>query len=291
MKRSQKMIRAARRPCQSLTLCICFLVLSPWAAPTQDCRDCDCYHFPISKNCETCCGLELGTITGFSKSKLELTTSHVEGKPIIRSFSLTAQTKMNADLKIGAFATVYYHREDDVARGVDLTEAVDGLIKPGDESDPSLPGVCKGQPSPNSLRIYAGNSVIWNDTNDVGILSVGGTRVLGVRRTINGLAVYATFFEKGGRIGAQVVDNRIYFDPAGTFQLRKPDAHTLVIADSATGAIFEIRFLNPHSVKMKGQYFTPSGMLLNITDNGMSLGRLQVGVLCAEDVGSMLGVR
>jgi len=156
---------------------IAFWVLL-FASPTnaQQCSDCDCYHFPIPKKCETCCGVSTGKIASVTNSSVVITENGTTGDTPTtkKTFILKPDTKKNGILREGAPATVYYRKEGNVAAQVDLIESIQGLLIPGEEPDPPMPNSCYmfHTVPPDALRIYLGGNAGFTTGDQVAVLTV-----------------------------------------------------------------------------------------------------------------------
>jgi hypothetical protein len=234
--------------------------LLAFTANAQKPADCDCYHFPISTQCERRCGMTSGKITEVTNSTMvvtekQSTSDNVSAK---KTFKLGPATKKNGVLKQGAPVTVYYRREGNVAEQVDLVEALKGLLVPGDEPDPPLPTSCQAPVPPNALRVYLGGSSAGYSTSDeITVLTVKGNDILDVRRTSKGLAINAKTFSEDGKIIAEIVDNQFYINPNNFFRMDKPDSHSILVYDLRGRKVLDIRYINPHSVRVTGIFQVP----------------------------------
>ncbi len=245
-------------------------------ANAQQCPDCDCYHFPIPKKCENCCGVANGKITSVTNSSVVITEkeSASDGVTAKKSFVLKPDTKKNAVLKEGAPATVYYRRQGNVATQIDLVEALKGLLVPADEPDPPLPESCyRVHPvPPDALRVYLGGNAGYTTSDQVTVLSVRGTDLLDLRRTPNGLAINAKTFSEDGKIIAEIIDNRFYINPNNFFRMEKPDSHSIIVYDTHDRKVLDVRYVNSHSVKVLGIFQVPGTLPVIIDEYQLSFG-------------------
>lgn len=191
-----------------------------------------------------------------------------------RTFAVRAKTRKNGVLREGASVTVYYRRQGDVAEQIDLTEALKGLLVPGDRPNLPLPSSCSRiQPlPPNALRIYLGGNAEISTAEHVTVLNVRGIEVLALRRTSNGLAINAKTFSEDGKIVAEIIDNQFYVNPNNFFRMDKPDSHSLVVYDGRDRKVLDIKYLNPHSVSILGIFRVPGALPLTIGETELSLG-------------------
>jgi hypothetical protein len=244
-----------------------------WA---QQCSDCDCNHFPIEKKCEKCCGFTSGKITSLTNSSVVISEKEPTNDSVVvkKTFALTPDTKKNAALKEGAQATVYYHKEGNVATKVDLAEELNGLLVPSDEPDPPLPSSCSRlRPVPlDALRVYLGGNAGFTTSDEITVLNVKGIDLLYLRKTSKGLAVRAKTFSEDGKVIAEIVDSRFYVNPNNSFRMEKPDNHSIVVYDLQDRKVMDIRYINSHSVRVLGIFQVPGAPALIVDENQLSFG-------------------
>jgi hypothetical protein len=263
------------------------------AANAQKSAACDCYHFPISTKCEHLCGMASGKIAEVTNSTVvvekQSTSDSVSAK---KTFKLGPATKKNGVLKQGAPVTVYYRREGDVAEQVDLVEALKGLLVPGNEPDPPLPPSCDKPPSPNALRVYLGGSSVGYSTSDeITVLRVKGDELLGIRRISKGLAISAKTFSEDGKIIADIVDNRFYINPNNSFRMDKPDSHSIRVYDLQDRKVLDVRYINPHSVKVLGIFKVPGSQGITIGEDETLLPGTRLREGCFIDVQTLIDIQ
>ncbi|MGB2632906.1 MAG: hypothetical protein WAM58_03110 [Candidatus Acidiferrum sp.] len=237
-------------------------------AQQQQCTDCDCNHFPIAKECKKCCGVASGKITSVTNSSVVINENAGE-----KAFALTLGTKKNADLKEGAQATVYYHKEGDVATRIDLIDRLSGLLIPGHETDPPVPAICSKFPiPPGALKLYFGEgSLGYTMSDEVTVLTIKGQDLLSLRRTDKGLAINAKTFSDDGNIIAEIVDNRFYINPNNFFRMDRPNNHSLIVYDLHDRKVLDIDYVNPHSVKVLGIFQVPGVPPIIFGNGGLSV--------------------
>lgn len=266
------------------------LLISGNSMAQQKCPQCDCNHIPIEKKCEDCCGIASGEITSVTNSKVELSErlSTSESVAVKKTFALTPGTKRNAALKEGAQATVYYHRDGNVATKVDLVERLSGLLIPSNKPDPPLPNSCGPDPVPvDALRVYAGSNVGISTSREITVLSVKGVDLIDLRRTPNGIAISARTFGEDGKIVAQIVDNQFYVNPSNFFRLDRPNNHSLSVYDVRGTKVVDITYINPHSVVILGVFRVPDAPPVVVNENEIVLGGFRFTEGCFVNVRTM----
>ena len=261
------------------------------ALSAQDCSDCDCYHFPIPQKCEKCCGKATGKIVSVTNSTVELAEkgSTSDAVTVKKTFALKPDTKKNAPLKEGASATVYYRKDSNLATQINVVDALQGLLRPGDEPDPEGLPSC-AVPPPGALKVFLGKSAAWSSADEITVLRIKGTDVLSLVRTPNGMAIQAKTFSEDGRLVAEIADNRFYVNPANFFLMNRPDAHSLVVYDKQGREVINIRYLNHHSVKILGIFQVPGSLRVVVTQDEMLIGSNQLIGACAGELPGLLDI-
>lgn len=256
----------------------------------QPCDKCDCIHPPVPPKCEKCCGVATGKITSVTDTGVVLTRPTQGGKSVEQAFALDKNTTRNASLKKGAEATVYFAREKGIAKRVDLTEALEGLLQPTNEPDP--PDACpRLPPPPESMKIFLGNtSATWTTGDQTAALRFGKQEVLSVRRTAKGMAVSAAVFSADGRAVAQIIDNHFYINPNNSFRSERSDPSSLVVYDQKAQEVLRIRYLNPLSVKITGIFYSPKGQLILVKEDEILINRNTFRHICGGNVQTLFAV-
>src|ERR1700751_397843 len=110
-------------------------------------------------------------------------------------------------------------------------------------------------------------------TTQANVLVMRGEDVLSVRRVSNGLAVFAKVASDDGRVVAEIVDNRFYINPNNFLRMDQPDSHSLVVYDQKGNKVLDIKYLNPRSVRILGEFRAPGAVPLFITSDQLRIGR------------------
>lgn len=173
-----------------------------------------------------------------------------------------------------------------LAGQIDLLEGLK-LLLPAAEADPPLPRLCGVVPQ-DALRVYLGGSAAWTSGDDLRVIEIKGTDVLRLRRTFSGVAILAKVFSEDGRIVAQIVDNRFYVNPDNFFRMDMPDSHSLVVYDSHQRKVLDVRYLNPHSVKVLGIFQARGALPVVVDENQILIGGLEMTGICASNSGGSL---
>ena len=255
------------------------LLLLATNAYSQQCSDCDCYHFPIPVKCESCCEAAFGKIASVTNSNIVLDQKEPNGNVVQKTFRLKPDTKKNAELKKGASATVYYHKDGGVVERVDLVEALHSSLLPGNDPDPLPPRVCASVPS-NALKIFLGDSLVYTSGDEVTVLQIKGEDVLSLRRTTSGLAIVAKVFSEDGKIVGEIIDNRLYVNPKNFFRIDRPDSHSLVVYDLHQRQVLGVNYINPHSMRVIGIFQLPGRAPVIATENEFLIGRSHFSQSC-----------
>lgn len=130
----------------------------------------------------------------------------------------------------------------------------------------------------------------WTSHDDLVVLKIKGIDVLGVRRTSNGLAIFATVFSEDGKIVAQIIDNRFYVNPNNFFKMERPNAHSLVVYDLQEKKVLDVSYINSHSVKVSGTFHVSGGLPVVVDQNQLLIGGNSISDSCFEDVRVVISV-
>jgi hypothetical protein len=266
-----------------IALLVCSMLLLVGTAGAQECKDCDCNHFPIEKKCEKCCGYESGKIISVTNSSVVISgKSTGDTETVKKTFALTPNTTKNAALREGALATVFYHKEGNVATNVELIAELSGLLVPSDGPDPTLPGSCSrlGPIPSDALRVYLGGNVAYTSSDAVTVLDVKGTDLIDLRRISKGISINAKTFSEDGKLVAEIVDNRFFVNPSNFFRLERPDSHSLVVYDLQNRKVMDIRYINSHSVRVLGIFRVPGAPPLIVDESELSFAGIHIDGSC-----------
>ncbi len=271
----------------AIAISISLLVLSQLSLSQEECKKCDCNHFPVAPECERCCRFQTGVISSVSESSLVLSTKDVAGKANEQTFALDPDTKKNAPLKPGASATVFYRTGRRAADRVDLTEALEGLLKPGHQPDPS--NIC-GQLPQEAIKVFLGSNLTWTMGNRMVGLDIGGEELLAMHRTENGIALSAKIYDQGGLIIAQLVDNRFFINRKNAFRIERENPSSLVVYDLQAHEVLRVVYLNQYSIKVTGIFNGPNRQTVIVSDDGMRIGGSFLSGNCIGGFGTAIKV-
>ena len=143
-----------------------------------------------------------------------------------------------------------------------------GLLVPANDLAP--PTRCPPGP-PDALNVFFGSSVSWATMFPLRVVNIGGENLLVVNKTADGLAVSAKIFSEDTRIVAEIIDNEFHINPNNYFRRDRPDKHTLIVFDQRGRQVFNIRFLNPSTIKVSGIFYYPSSRPVIIADDHTTL--------------------
>jgi len=180
-----------------------------------------------------------------------------------------------------------FSRKGQIAAQINLLDQLQGLLVPGDEPNPPTP--C---PVPTSaLRVYLGASVGWTSSNEATVLTIAEHPVLSVRRTSTGLAILAKVISDDGKIVAEIVDNRFYVNPNNFFSIEQPDRHSLVVYDERGTKALDIKYLNPLSVRVLGEFRFPGASPVIIAPDELKMGGTTMVGGCVGNSPSLIVVQ
>lgn len=253
---------------------LALFVFTPLRVWPTDCPKCDCSHFPINdSDCVKCCFAQKGIVTDSTGTSLTIAPISGDRKQPPKIFQIRRSTKINGQLQRGAPVTIYYHMIDgqDTATRVDGIGYIHGSLAPADL--PSPPDTCeeirevfkrRGMPVPppvpaDAMRIFLGNSEAYSAEQRLVFLTIGGDEVLVLQKTESGMSVSAKVRGPDGQLEAQIVDNEFFINPRNSFRMQGAGSNSLVLFSPQNQRILDIEFLNPHVIKILGNFFGPRG--------------------------------
>jgi hypothetical protein len=248
------------------------IAIIPAVTGAQECKKCDCYHFPIPDSCGKCCAFASGTISSVTDKSLALSPDRPSDEKV-RVFDLGPTVRNRDTLKKGAQATVFYHpdKERSIATRVDVLDTLQGLLVPANEPDPSNP--CPFPIPRASFKVFLGSSVGFTSKPPLIALTMKGEDVLVMRRVERGMAVSAKVLSPDGRVVAQLVDNRFFINPDNFFKVERPDEHSLIVYGRDGEKALDVRFLNPTSVRVLGAFHYPGAHSVIVEPDTIHIGR------------------
>lgn len=132
-----------------------------------------------------------------------------------------------------------------------------------------------------ALKIYLGrNAIAYTPTLPRVIIEIGGQQILTVDRAADGLVISNLYlFDDRG-------DTIVHFDSDGFrvsagVRTERPDRHTLIVYDRTGVEVFNIQFLNPKAMYVRG-IFRRSGSNATITDGGITMTPKNEGTMAAS---------
>jgi len=159
----------------------------------------------------------------------------------------------------------------------ELRTQLTGELLPAAEPEPTNP--CPDVP-PNAFKIFMGNSASWTTNTAHTILRIGTEDVISIRRTNRGLALSCKVFSRDGRIVSRIRDNIFDVNPNNYFRLERRDRHSLVVYDQADRQVLSVRFLNPSTMYLLGDYQVPGHPVVVIGPEETRIGGVTLSRNC-----------
>ncbi len=138
-----------------------------------------------------------------------------------------------------------------------LIPVTTGELLPADQPDP--PNICKDPIPDNALKVFLGAAVLYTQGTSVDAVVVGAEPVVSLERSSNGtLLINATVRSPDGRIIAQVVSGKFFINPNNYYRAES-DKSTLTVYDQQGHIALKVRYLNPLSVLVMGNFIGKTG--------------------------------
>ena len=152
-------------------------------------------------------------------------------------------------------------------------DALSGLLTPADEPSPPLPASCPSALPATAIRVLLGSNAVLLLTRDhLTIMQSGGEELMSVSKETNGLAVSLKVLGQDRTVIAELRKNAFTIHPDHGVRRDPLDAHHLVVHDKFHHEVLNLSYLNSYAVKISGEFYTPSGTRVMISDKDMRVG-------------------
>lgn len=150
-----------------------------------------------------------------------------------------------------------------------------GWLIPANE--PTPPNACSnfGPVPDDALLIVVGSEAVWTRAKHRPILAIGGHNMLSFTRENNGIALDADFFANTGdlvaRIESTTTPNEFHLVPPEYSYSKRLDRSSLEVYDRQGNSLFDVRYVNPHTLSIKGTFYSrePGKVQIVITNDAM----------------------
>ena len=116
------------------------------------------------------------------------------------------------------------------------------------------------------------NAVLLITRAHMTIMQSGGEDLMSVSKETNGLAVSLQVFGQDRTVIAELRKNTFTINPDHGVRRDPADAHHLVVYDKFHHEVLNLSYLNPSTVKISGEFYTPSGTKVLVSDKDMRVG-------------------
>lgn len=167
-----------------------------------------------------------------------------------------------------------------------------GVLSAANDADPPLPN-CSAPPG--FFRIYAGGGMYAIKSGfapDTGLVSIGGVEPIRLTQlSPNKVEISGDIYGNNGEI-AYIRDNHFEVNSNVGFRPKKsPDKHTLIVYDDWHRAVLDIRFLNPHAIRLRGIFLLPGHAPVTIDDQKIQMaGGASIAAACVVGAGTAIGL-
>jgi hypothetical protein len=152
----------------------------------------------------------------------------------------------------------------------DSTPVRTGALVPGDRPSPNAPTTRNRPQIPESaMRVFIGSSLIWTETREFPrvIIRQGQEDMLTIEKADGGFVVSAKVFNKDGKIVCQITNNRFDLNTKTVFRIDRPSPSQLVVIDDEARMVLDIDFINPHTVRILGDFYLRDGYRASIRED------------------------
>ena len=118
-----------------------------------------------------------------------------------------------------------------------------------------------GELSPNSVKVFLGDSVgVTDNNNPMKLISAFGVPFLTAKKVGNSIQISIELFDKEGASIAKIKDNKFVGQLSENLDIVSPDPHGIDIFDKTDDKlIFHFRYLNPQAIQILGEFYPNKG--------------------------------
>jgi hypothetical protein len=168
-----------------------------------------------------------------------------------------------AVFSVALFCVFYEIYEHDIA-SIEASAMSGFLLPANDPTPPISPSV-----PTNAMIIFLGNQVHFTESFPHIVIAYGTPDTMRPIVTLFtnkiGIAVSASFFGDNGNVVCVLESNRFIVNPSNYLLKESPDKSTLIVRDQKNIEVLNIRFLNPHAIRLEGFLRLPNGHALFIS--------------------------
>jgi hypothetical protein len=137
-----------------------------------------------------------------------------------------------------------------------------GVLIPANDPTPM-----DAQAPTNAITLVLGNTVnevFWFPHT---VLIYKGKPMLTISKTPKGAAISGEFFGDNEDVVAVLENNRFTINRLNYFTKERPDRSTLIVRDQKNIEVLNVRFMNPHTIKLLGRFRLPNAPDVIIDEN------------------------
>jgi hypothetical protein len=145
---------------------------------------------------------------------------------------------------------------------------VHGLLKPA--KGPTPPNACDATPLPSgSMKILIGdNAFAWPGFGKFTAIQIGACQTISMERTPLGISVDADVYDELGRLIAQIRNNEIMALKGDNYSPKQfRDGSSLTIKDAHGQEVFNVLYINPSTVRVRGVFGCPGHKTIAVKDD------------------------
>ena len=123
------------------------------------------------------------------------------------------------------------------------------------------------------MHVFLGsNAVLLITRAHLTIMQSGGDDLMAVSKETHGLAVSLQVLGQDRTMIAELRKNTFTINPEHGVRRDPADAHHLVVYDKFHHEVLNLSYLNPSAVKISGEFYTPRGTRVLVSDKDMRVG-------------------
>jgi hypothetical protein len=161
-----------------------------------------------------------------------------------------------------------------------------GFLSPG--ADPVPKASCRGARAmpKDTVEMLVGGSGLVTAAGKINI-KIGSCEPFSIAKNANGLAVNANIFDQERKLVANITNNQFHAIVGDNLRVdQKGDLSTLAVYGADGSEWLFVRYMNPTTIRMRGQFFCPNEPPVYVTDDALRVGPVNSSAECIMNAGT-----
>lgn len=159
-----------------------------------------------------------------------------------------------------------------------------GVLVPGTGANPKFDWDTKfmGEIPENAMYVCMGNSIAWSAGERLVALAEEGEKgqpdeeLITITRQPDGIMIQTRIFDETGSGACLIEDNQFTGGSDPVFSMKRPTPQSLIVLNRKMKPMLEFEFVNNHTIRILGDFYTPRGIRLRINEKQQWFGGMNL---------------